>query len=109
MSNSKAANDFKARSGNPLGKFPSLKDGDMTVYERGARTEYFSPSLSFPCFLPSPHFFCRLSTYLRATYDKQCNLSPSPTTERIKALHWHHAAEATFMLHVLAITYAREL
>ncbi|OAG10670.1 uncharacterized protein CC84DRAFT_1237598 [Paraphaeosphaeria sporulosa] len=64
MPNMKAPNDFKASSGNPLGKFPSLKDGDITVYESGAITE-------------------------------------------IKVLQWLHAAEATFLLHALAITYVR--
>ncbi|KAK7180162.1 hypothetical protein PSPO01_13821 [Paraphaeosphaeria sporulosa] len=74
--NMKAPNDFKASSGNPLGKFPSLKDGDITVY-------------------------------LCSTYDAQHKFIPSSTTERIKVLQWLHAAEATFLLHALAITYVR--
>ncbi|KAL5373349.1 hypothetical protein DPSP01_012791 [Paraphaeosphaeria sporulosa] len=84
MPNMKAPNDFKASSGNPLGKFPSLKDGDITVYESGAITEY-----------------------LCSTYDAQHKFIPSSTTERIKVLQWLHAAEATFLLHALAITYVR--
>lgn len=35
----KAPDDFKKKSGNPLGKFPTLKDGDLTVLESGAITE----------------------------------------------------------------------
>jgi glutathione S-transferase len=38
--NGKAPEDFKLASGNPLGKFPTLQDGDLTVYESGAITEY---------------------------------------------------------------------
>ena len=38
--NGKAPEDFKLASANPLGKFPTLQDGDLTVYESGAITEY---------------------------------------------------------------------
>jgi len=37
--NQKAPDDFKQKSGNPLGKFPTLKDGDVTIWESGAITE----------------------------------------------------------------------
>lgn len=43
MSNMKAPEDFKASSGHPLGKLPSLKDGDHTIYESGVITEYVQP------------------------------------------------------------------
>ena len=36
---SKAPEDFKLASGNPLGKFPTIKDGDLIVYESGAISE----------------------------------------------------------------------
>lgn len=36
---SKAPEDFKLASGNPLGKFPTIKDGDLVVYESGAISE----------------------------------------------------------------------
>jgi glutathione S-transferase len=36
---SKAPDEFKAASGNPLGKFPTLRDGKLVVYESGAITE----------------------------------------------------------------------
>ena len=39
MPNMKAPEDFKASSGNPIGKFPSLRDGEHVVYESGAITE----------------------------------------------------------------------
>ena len=38
--NNRAPEDFKAESGNPLGKFPTLQDGAMTIYESGAISEY---------------------------------------------------------------------
>jgi glutathione S-transferase len=38
--NQKAPEEFKLASGNPLGKFPTLKDGNLTVYESGAISEY---------------------------------------------------------------------
>lgn len=45
--NNKAPQEFKQQCGNPLGKAPTLKDGNLTVYESGAITEYA------PCsFLP---------------------------------------------------------
>lgn len=31
--------EFKQKSGNPLGKFPTLKDGDLLVHESGAIVE----------------------------------------------------------------------
>lgn len=36
---SKAPEDFKLASGNPIGKFPTIKDGDLVVHESGAITE----------------------------------------------------------------------
>jgi glutathione S-transferase len=38
--NGKAPEDFKTASQNPLGKFPTLQDGDLTIYESGAINEY---------------------------------------------------------------------
>ncbi|KAJ4293281.1 hypothetical protein N0V90_008563 [Kalmusia sp. IMI 367209] len=84
MSNMAAPEDFKASSGNPLGKFPSMKDGDVTIYESGVITEYL----------------CEI-------YDEQHKLIPEDLRRRVKVLQWIHAAEGTFMLHALAITYAR--
>ena len=38
--NQKAPQPFKEKSGNPLGKFPTLTDGELTIFESGAITEY---------------------------------------------------------------------
>lgn len=38
--NQKAPEEFKINSGNPLGKFPTIQDGSLTVYESGAINEY---------------------------------------------------------------------
>jgi glutathione S-transferase len=45
--------------------------------------------------------------YLCEQYDTQKRLIPKETDQRIKVLQWIHAAEGTFLLHGLAITYAR--
>lgn len=37
--NMKAPEEFKLASGNPLGKFPTIKDGKLTVIESGAISE----------------------------------------------------------------------
>jgi glutathione S-transferase len=36
----KAPEHFKLASGNPLGKFPTLKDGELVVTESGGISEY---------------------------------------------------------------------
>jgi glutathione S-transferase len=38
--NQKAPEQFKLDSGNPLGKFPTIKDGKLTICESGNITEY---------------------------------------------------------------------
>ena len=40
--NQKAPQAFKDASGNPLGKFPTIKDGDEVLYESGNIVEYES-------------------------------------------------------------------
>jgi len=82
--NNKAPQDFKTASSNPLGKAPTLKDGKLTVTESGAITEY-----------------------LCDTYDKEGRMIPLQQPERTKVQQWIHAAEGTFLLNALAITYAR--
>ncbi|KAL5114944.1 hypothetical protein ACEQ8H_007191 [Pleosporales sp. CAS-2024a] len=82
--NQKAPEDFKLASGNPLGKFPTLKDGKLTIGESGA-----------------------INDYLCETYDKQGKLLPTDAAQRVKVRQWVHAAEATFALHALAILYMR--
>jgi glutathione S-transferase len=42
--NMKAPEEFKTSTGNPLGKSPSLQDGDVTIYESGAITVYDPPT-----------------------------------------------------------------
>ncbi|KAK4548211.1 hypothetical protein LTR36_010080 [Oleoguttula mirabilis] len=68
-----------------LGKFPTLKDGDLLLYESGNITEY-----------------------LCDTYDKEHRLLPAVgDPKRYAVLQWVHAAEATYALHALAILYCR--
>ena len=38
----KAPQEFKDAAGNPMGKFPTIQDGELTLYESGAITEYAS-------------------------------------------------------------------
>jgi glutathione S-transferase len=82
--NNKAPQAFKDQSGNPLGKAPTLKDGKLTVYESGTITEY-----------------------LCDTYDKEGRMIPAQQPTRKDVQQWVHAAEGAFLLHALAITYAR--
>lgn len=51
----------------------------------------------------------QLSRYLLEQYDTNSKLLPpkSNPVDRYKAYEWVHAAEGTFMLHALAILYAR--
>lgn len=42
--NNRAPQEAKVASGNPLGKFPTIKDGDLTIHESGAITEYAFPA-----------------------------------------------------------------
>lgn len=37
--NMKAPEEFKTGNGNPIGKAPTIQDGDVIVYESGAITE----------------------------------------------------------------------
>ncbi|KAF2501560.1 thioredoxin-like protein [Lophium mytilinum] len=82
----KAPQALKESAGNPLGKAPTIQDGDLTIYESGAITEY-----------------------LCEKYDKENRLIPSNANEaaRIKVQQWIHASEGTFALHGIALLYAR--
>jgi len=83
--NNKAPVDFQEKSGNTIGKAPALKDGDLVISESGAITEY-----------------------LVETYDTNQDLlggTSIPLRNRIRT--FIHAAEGTFMVHALSITYAR--
>lgn len=94
QSDSKAPQWFKDKSGNPLGKFPTLKDGpskspnddedELIIYESGAIVEY-----------------------LLETYDTDKRFLPSDAKERIMARTWLHASEGTFMVHALSLVYAQ--
>ncbi|KAK0926762.1 hypothetical protein LTR57_003804 [Friedmanniomyces endolithicus] len=68
-----------------LGKFPVLKDGETFLYESGNITEYLCDK-----------------------YDTEHRLLPPlGDPKRYQVLQWVHAAEATYMLHSLAILYGR--
>ncbi|KAL1884008.1 hypothetical protein Daus18300_000117 [Diaporthe australafricana] len=88
--NGLAPPDFKAQiraAGQPLGKSPTMKDGGLVVTESGSITEY-----------------------MLETYDTGHNLLPAAAEDpaaRAKVREWLYAAEGTFMLHAMAILYAR--
>jgi glutathione S-transferase len=100
--NQKAPEQFKLDSGNPLGKFPTLKDGKLTIGESGAINELRVISCQEISFATDV-----LDSYLCETYDKSHRLLPEDPAQRIKVRQWVHAAEATFALHAIAILYAR--
>ncbi|PNS18716.1 hypothetical protein CAC42_5255 [Sphaceloma murrayae] len=75
--------EFKKKAGD-LGKFPTLKDGHVFIYESGAIAEY-----------------------LEEKYDTGHKLIAKDGEQRYKALRWVHAAEATYALHALPILYVR--
>ncbi|KAG9738963.1 glutathione S-transferase, partial [Aureobasidium melanogenum] len=82
--NGKAPQHFKDNSGDALGKFPLLRDGNLTVAESGAIAEY-----------------------LCEKYDTSNKLLPTDSATRVQCLRWLHASEATYALHALAILYTR--
>ncbi len=51
--NNRAPQEAKNACGNPLGKFPTIKDGDLVVHESGAITEYALPLSNLPSFISS--------------------------------------------------------
>lgn len=88
--NGLAPPDFKARireeAHQALAKSPTLTDGDdVVVTESGAIVEYL----------------------LERYDDGKISLLPGDRQRRIKVREWLYAAEGTFMLHAMAILYAR--
>jgi len=82
--NNAAPAAFKKEAGG-LGKFPVIEDAGDFYYESGNICEYLSDN-----------------------YDVQHRLLPAPADPaRYRVLQWVHAAEGTFMLHGLAVTYTR--
>ncbi|KAJ0124769.1 hypothetical protein J7T55_006110 [Diaporthe amygdali] len=85
--NGLAPPDFKAQiraAGQALGKSPTITDGSLVVTESGS-----------------------ISEYLLETYDTGHKLLPQESSARAKVKEWLYAAEGTFMLHAMAILYAR--
>lgn len=76
--------DFKSQIPNALGKSPTIKDGQVVITESGAILEY-----------------------LCEQYDHQHRLLPNDIGQRAEVKQWLHAAEGTFMVHAMAILYAR--
>lgn len=76
--------EFKAKIPSPLGKSPTLADGDLVVVESGAIVEY-----------------------LCEKYDSSKRLIPASGSARADVLAWIHASEATFAVHAMPILYAR--
>ena len=82
--NNKAPQAFRDAAQTALGKAPVLQDGQLRLTESGAIAEY-----------------------LLEKYDTQGRMMPREPAQRERARMWIHAAEGTFMVHALAVTYAR--
>jgi glutathione S-transferase len=81
----KAPPNFRIASGNILGKSPTLHLDGVVIQESGAIAEILCSQL-----------------------DKEGRLTGGrDLAKRAKILEWVHAAEGTFMVHALAILYAR--
>lgn len=132
--NQKAPQEFKDASGNPLGKFPSIKDGDLTVHESGAITECVL-LLRFPflCIVLACHILAlsfshgtstrdvprihatsheqaadtQQTRYICDNYDAAHKMIPTDRALRAKTQTFIHAAEGTLALHALAVLYFR--
>ncbi|KAJ9494905.1 hypothetical protein H2202_009610 [Exophiala xenobiotica] len=95
-SNGLAPPEFKAKIPTKLGKSPVIQDGNsIVIQESSAIAEYVRRP-------QKTHV-----KYLCETYDTSSRLLPREPAARAKAREWMAAAEGTFMLHGLAILYAR--
>ncbi|KAK7888049.1 hypothetical protein LTR67_009444 [Exophiala xenobiotica] len=84
-SNGLAPPEFKAKIPTKLGKSPVIQDGNGIVIQESSA----------------------IAEYLCETYDTSSRLLPRDPAARAKVREWMAAAEGTFMLHGLAILYAR--
>ncbi len=82
--NGLAPPDFRAKIPAPLRKSPTLKDGDLVIQESAAITEY-----------------------LCEKYDVLRTFMPSDPTQRLRVREWIAASEGSFLMHGIAIMYAR--
>jgi glutathione S-transferase len=82
--NGLAPPDFRANIPTALRKSPTIQDGDFVIQESSAITEY-----------------------LCEKYDTQHRLMPAAITQRARVREWIAASEGTFMMHAIAIMYAR--
>lgn len=84
--NGLAPPEFKSKIPDSLGKSPTIHDGDVVMNESGAIAEYLCDK-----------------------YDTKGSLLPrgDDLPDRGQVIQWLHAAEATFMVHAIAIIYTR--
>ncbi len=82
--NGLAPPEFKQKMGTKIGKSPTITDHGITIQESGAITEY-----------------------LCENYDPSHRLIPQERIARAKVREWIAASEGTFMIHGLAVLYAR--
>ena len=121
--NKKAPPEFKQASGNPLGKFPVIRDGDLVVHESGCHhrvgfaSRLFDLTFALGCIkyqaimpaLRSTHPLMAIKTrYLCDHYDTNSRLIPSLShpSQRSQVQTYIHASEAALGIHALAIMYA---
>jgi glutathione S-transferase len=83
-SNGLAPPDFRSEIPTALRKSPTIKDGNFVIQESSAITEY-----------------------LCEKYDQQHRVMPADVIQRARVREWMAASEGTFMMHGIAIMYAR--
>jgi glutathione S-transferase len=92
---------FNELSASPMGKYPSIRDGELIMHESGAILEYSTS--------PRRHVSCTLTRrrYLCEHYDPQHRLIPQDPAQRARAQIFLHAAEGTLAMHAIANFYFR--
>lgn len=111
--NGLAPPEFREKIPGRLRKCPTIKDGDLVLQETTAIAEYVplppsilaSPSSRLKCKDNANHLL--LPRYLCEAYDPSHRLIGSSINTRAQVREWMAASEGTFLMHGIAIMYAR--